>query len=115
LRADRRLVLQGRDADVINVMGAKVATLPIETALQEGFGLAGVCLFSAPGPEGEAVCLAVESVAAIDEAALRDALAAALPWLGEVQVHRLNALPRNTMGKVERAKLKAMLVGQSGL
>src|SRR5271169_558058 len=41
---DGRLSLRGRASDVINVLGDKIATDPIERALQDRLGAEGVCI-----------------------------------------------------------------------
>jgi acyl-CoA synthetase (AMP-forming)/AMP-acid ligase II len=105
-----RLVLQGRVTDVINIKGGKLATLPIETALQERLGARAVCVFSVPTPDGEAVHVAIQPGQTITPQALRDALIAALPRMRDVRVHRVESLPRNHMGKVDRAALKRALI-----
>jgi acyl-CoA synthetase (AMP-forming)/AMP-acid ligase II len=108
-----RLFLQGRVTDVINVKGGKLATIPIETALQDALGARAVCVFSVPTPDGEAVHVAIQPGEAITPAALRAALKAALPRMPNVRVHRVDGLPRNHMGKVDRAALKRALVDEA--
>jgi acyl-coenzyme A synthetase/AMP-(fatty) acid ligase len=110
VRQDGRLSLQGRITDLINVMGDKIATLPIERALQEALGAQAVCVFSAAGEDGEAVHVAIQPGRPITPFELRAALTAALPGLAQVRVHAVKAFPRNHMGKIERAALKAQLL-----
>jgi acyl-coenzyme A synthetase/AMP-(fatty) acid ligase len=107
-----RIALQGRVTDVINLGGSKYPTTPIETALQERLGVKAVCVFSAPTADGEAVHVAIEPGAALVTAgALKAALEAAMPPMRtQVRVHKVEALPRNHMGKVDRAALKRQLV-----
>jgi acyl-coenzyme A synthetase/AMP-(fatty) acid ligase len=110
MRGDGRLQVQGRVTDVINVRGDKFATTPIETALQEALGARAVCVFSVPAQGGdEAIHVAIERDGPITPAALRAALLAALPLVREAHVHAVAALPRNHMGKVDRARLRAQL------
>lgn len=109
LRADGRLALQGRVTEVINVMGDKIAAAPIEFALQEALGAQAVCVFSVPGPEGEAVHVAVQPGGPVSPAALKAALLAALPGIARVRVHTVKDFPRNHLGKIERGTLKARL------
>jgi acyl-coenzyme A synthetase/AMP-(fatty) acid ligase len=110
VRDDGRLSLQGRITDVINVMGDKIATTPIETSLQDRLGAAAVCVFSTPGRDGEEVHVAIQPGRAVALAELKGALAAAMPKIAQVRVHQVNAFPRNHMGKIDRAALKAQLV-----
>jgi acyl-coenzyme A synthetase/AMP-(fatty) acid ligase len=110
LREDGRLSLQGRITDVINVQGGKFATTPIETALQEALDAEAVCVFSALGLDGEAVHVALQLRRTVSPAELKAALLAALPpGVADVQVHAVDGFPRNHMGKIERARLKALL------
>ncbi len=111
LRADGRLSLQGRVTDVINVLGDKIASAPIEAALQDRLGAEAVCVFSTPGENGEDVHVAIQSGRTIDPADLQAALRAALPpGIADVHVHSVEGFPRNHMGKIERAALKAQLL-----
>lgn len=109
LREDGRLQLQGRVTDVINVMGDKIATTPIETALQDQLGAEAVCVFSLPGPDGEMVHVAIQPRRSIPPDELKAALQAALPGLAAVRVHAVKAFARNHMGKIDRAALKRAL------
>jgi acyl-coenzyme A synthetase/AMP-(fatty) acid ligase len=115
--AEGRVSLQGRVTDVINLLGSKYPTIPMERGLQERLGARAVCVFSMPGLDGEAVHVAIEPGAAtITAEALREALAACLPRMTQVQVHKVESLPRNHMGKVDRAALRGLLAksGSSG-
>jgi len=40
---------------------------------------------------------------------LRDALNAVLPWAAQARVHKVEAMPRNHMGKIDRMALRALL------
>jgi acyl-coenzyme A synthetase/AMP-(fatty) acid ligase len=112
--ADGRLTLQGRVTDVINVLGNKIASLPIETALLDLLGAEGVCVFSVPGETGEEVHVAIQLKGAISAGDLKTALLAALPpGIPEVRVHSVMAFPRNAMGKIERTALKDQLSGSA--
>jgi acyl-coenzyme A synthetase/AMP-(fatty) acid ligase len=110
LREDGRLALWGRITDVINVLGDKRATLPIETLLQDRLGAAAVCVFSAPGAEGEAVHVAIQPGRLVTEEQLRAALDEALPGVPGVRLHAVKGFPRNAMGKIERATLRRELL-----
>jgi acyl-CoA synthetase (AMP-forming)/AMP-acid ligase II len=108
---DGRLTLQGRVTDVINVLGDKVATTPIETALQERLDAEAVCVFSVPGEGGEQVHVAIQPRGPIGAVDLKAALVAALPaGIADVDVHSVKAFPRNDMGKIDRTRLKDQLL-----
>lgn len=91
-------------------MGDKIAAAPIEAALRDALGARDVCVFSAPGADGEAVHVAVQPGRTISPDDLRAALAVALPGIAQVRVHAVEAFPRNHIGKIERAALKAQLL-----
>lgn len=61
-RADGRIRILGRSADVVNLRGRKLAVAPIEHAIQNRLGVDNVCLFSGISDEGEEeVVIAMES------------------------------------------------------
>jgi len=91
LGEDGRLSLRGRVTDVINVMGDKIATLPIETQLQDALGAVAVCVFSAE---------------------LKVVLEASLPRNVQARIHAVGAFPRNHMGKIDRAELRRRLLAK---
>jgi acyl-coenzyme A synthetase/AMP-(fatty) acid ligase len=109
IRDDGRLSLQGRVTNVINVMGDKLAAGPIERQLEAALGAVGVCVYSAPGPDGEEVHVAVQAARRIALDALRTALGLALPGVASVRVHAVTDFPRNQTGKIDRAALKTRL------
>lgn len=108
-REDGRVALRGRVTDVINVMGSKIGVLPLESALQDRLGASAVCILSVPGPDGEAVHVAIQPERVIGMAELREALSAVLPGVAQAQAHKVEAMPRNHMGKIDRMALRALL------
>lgn len=108
IRGDK-LSLQGRITDVINVGGSKYATLPLEFALQERLAARAVHVFSHTGQDGEEVHVAIQPGPMITAGALKAALGDILPTMPHARVHRIDDFPRNNMGKIERAVLKARL------
>lgn len=61
-RADGRIRILGRSADVVNFRGQKLAVAPIEHNIQNILGVDNVCLFSGINNEGEEeVVIAIES------------------------------------------------------
>jgi acyl-coenzyme A synthetase/AMP-(fatty) acid ligase len=113
-REDGRIALRGRVTDVINVMGEKVGVLPLESALQDRLGAAAVCILSVPGPDGESVHVAIQPERVIGMAELRDALSAVLPRVTQAKAHKVEAMPRNHMGKIDRMALRALLFPPDG-
>jgi acyl-coenzyme A synthetase/AMP-(fatty) acid ligase len=108
LREDGRLSLQGRVTEVINVLGSKYGALPIESALQDALGAEAVCVFSTSGENGEDFHVAIQLGRTVGAAELKSALLAALPpGVAQAQVHSVEEIPRNHMGKIERAALIA--------
>ncbi len=113
-RSDGRFALQGRVTDIVNVFGDKVAAGPIEAALQEKFALTGVCVVSMPDEDGqEIVHVAIESATRFDPSALAAALAEAFRGTVPARIHYVDALPRNGMGKIERATLRDRIAATS--
>ena len=110
-----RLALCGRVTDVINVLGNKIATAPLEAALQERLLVKAVCLLSMPvqGTDDE-VQMAIESDQPLPPAALKSAVNEVLKGLGPVRAHLFNELPRNRMGKVMRLELQQRLLERLG-
>jgi acyl-CoA synthetase (AMP-forming)/AMP-acid ligase II len=106
LREDGRLALQGRVTDIINVLGDKLAALPIESRLRDRLGARAVCVFSAAGEQGEEVHVMIQPGRPVGADDLKDALEASLPPHAGTRVHIVSDFPRNHMGKIERAELK---------
>jgi acyl-coenzyme A synthetase/AMP-(fatty) acid ligase len=109
MREDGRMALCGRVTDVINVLGNKYGTLPIEIALQARFQAEGVHVFSQQTQDGEEVHVVIQPGAPITAAELKAGLQATLPVVDHVRVHWVERFPRNNMGKIERSVLKAQL------
>jgi acyl-CoA synthetase (AMP-forming)/AMP-acid ligase II len=106
---DGRLALHGRSGDVINIMGQKLAVAPIEKNLQEALGVGGVCVFAAPDANGETVLhLVIESRRRIPQADVEAAFKIDAPRVGYF-THRVEVLPRNHMGKIQRNIVKQQL------
>ncbi len=110
LREDGRLGLTGRATEVVNLLGAKVATGPIERALQDRLGVAGVCLLCVQ-EEGsdEELHVAIESRRPVERAALEAAARDELRAFPRAHFHVFEELPRNAMGKVRRVALGRLL------
>ena len=114
VREDGRFSLQGRVTDVVNVLGDKLPTTPIETALQQALDAEAVCVFSVPGAQGEQVHVAIQPTRTISAGELKAALQASLPpAVADVHVHSVKAFPRNYMGKIDRARLRDQLAPEA--
>lgn len=109
-RADGRLALQGRVTDIINILGKKIPSRPIEDALERELGVTGVCVFSAQNELAEEeIRIAIETDRAIDEARLSAVLRRELPGAPAFRVRFLPGFPRNDLGKVRRLELRHLL------
>lgn len=112
LRADGRFCLQGRVTDVINVLGYKIATGPLERKLEDRLGAAGVCIFSQQGAEAaEEVHVAIEASGTPGRAPLEEFARKDLGAFRKVHFHFVASLPRNTMGKIQRNVLRQLILG----
>ncbi len=108
LTPDGSLVIEGRTADIVNVGGVKVDPAAVDAAV-EGFpGLIDAGTFiieQVPGvPE---LGLAVVAHADCDLRALDQLLRQRLPGKHPTVFGHVSVIPRNRMGKVERARLTA--------
>jgi acyl-coenzyme A synthetase/AMP-(fatty) acid ligase len=109
-RPDGRFALQGRVTDVINILGKKIASAPIEQALERELGVTGVCVFSAQNEKfEEEIQVAIETEQAIEEARLAPVLRREIPDAPGFRVRLFSAFPRNEMGKIRRAELRQWL------
>ena len=110
-RADGRIRVVGRSADVLNFQGQKMAAAPMEQGLQERLGGRAVCLFSGLGPTGrDEVSVAVESGRPLEEDELR-AIAQQLQPFEQVRIMVCPQFPLTRTGtqKVDRTELKKLL------
>lgn len=108
LRADGSLVLEGRVAEIMNVGGVKIDPAAVD-AIVDGFpGVADAATFlieQRPGmPE---LGLAVVAQGDCDLRALDQLLRRRLPGKHPTVFGQVSVIPRNRMGKVERARLSA--------
>jgi acyl-CoA synthetase (AMP-forming)/AMP-acid ligase II len=109
---DGRIALQGRATEVIHVDGGKVATGPIERALRDRLGVDEVCVFCAPDDQArETLHVVLQTRRAISREDLAAAARADLRGFPAACFHRLEALPRNASGKVQRAVLRTQILG----
>lgn len=109
LRDDGLLLVEGRVDDLMNFAGHKVLPGWIEQAALTCPGVAEAGAFAMTGEDGlEACWIAIVKEADFDQAMLTDVLHRQLAWLQSIRVLFLSALPRNAMGKIERARLRTL-------
>jgi acyl-coenzyme A synthetase/AMP-(fatty) acid ligase len=112
LRADGLLVITGRSDEVINAGGNKIAPDRIDQWLATRRDLADAAAFGVIGPSGiPEVWIAVVPRGALDAAEIIAWCEARLPDIPVARVVEVPAIPRTAMGKVERARLKAIAGG----
>lgn len=105
LTPDATLLIHGRTDDVINYRGRKMLPSTVENAIRRSALTEDVAVFMATHPEaGEAlvwiVCVAREGFDI-------SALAPVMPRGVGFALSFIDAIPRNAMGKIERAALRA--------
>ena len=111
MRADGRVSILGRAADVLVVQGRKVPVAPFEQDLQRMFDGAEVCVFSHLNAKGdEELVIAIESATRPSAPKLQDAVRMFTEF-GQVRFVMRSQFPRtdDTARKVRRAALKALL------
>jgi len=115
LDADGYLSIVGRSKDLIISGGLNVYPKEVEEVLDDLPGVVESAVVGLPDPDfGEAVVAVViaEPGAALDGDALREEARRRLAaFKVPKRVVVADALPRNAMGKVEKAKLRESLVG----
>ncbi len=108
--ADGQLQIVGRrSTDIIKCGGFKVGAGEVEAALLEHPAIAEAAVIGVPdGDLGERIVAFVVARAPIEPAALEAHVAALLsPHKRPRQVHIVDALPRNAMGKVQKTALQS--------
>lgn len=109
--ADGQIRIVGRRAtDLVKCGGFKVGAGEVEAALLEHPDVAEAAVIGAPDADlGERIVAFVVTRGAIDVAQLEDHVARLLsPHKRPREVHAIDALPRNAMGKVQKTLLRAM-------
>jgi malonyl-CoA/methylmalonyl-CoA synthetase len=116
--ADGYLHIVGRSKDLIITGGLNVYPVEVEAVLDELPGVLETAVIGVPDADfGEAVVAVVvpQPGASLDPAALRSAAREHLAGFKvPKQVHVVEALPRNAMGKVEKATLRRMFTPGEG-
>jgi len=105
---DGRVAIVGRAKDLIIAGGLNIYPREIELALDALPGVLESAVIGVPHPDlGEAaVAVVVRSDPALDEAAVQAALAGLARFKQPRRVVFTDALPRNAMGKVQKAALR---------
>ncbi len=108
LDKEGRLSLVGREKDLIIAGGFNIYPIEIEQILDKAPGVAESAVIGVPHPDmGEGVvAVIVAKNSAPDDAALADALSSLAKFKRPRKFFRLDALPRNTMGKVQKQALR---------
>jgi acyl-CoA synthetase (AMP-forming)/AMP-acid ligase II len=108
--ADGQIRIVGRrSTDIIKCGGFKVGAGEVEAALLEHPDIAEAAVIGAPDPDlGERIVAFVVARAPLDPKAVEDHVAAHLsPHKRPREVHFVDALPRNAMGKVQKSALSS--------
>lgn len=103
--ADGRLALHGRQSDVINVMGHKLATGPLERAVQERLEAVAVCIVCLQLESGDnEIHVIIQPGRAIGVAEWKPVIQSELQRLFVLPVSAsfVQDMPRNEMGKIKR-------------
>ncbi|MBX3482596.1 class I adenylate-forming enzyme family protein [Phenylobacterium sp.] len=107
---DGRLVIEGRLDERMNLGGRKFMPHRLETPALEVEGVLDAAGFAAPGDDGlDQAWLAVTAAPDFDRDRLIRHLAA-VPDLPPLRLAWTDEIPRNAMGKVDRATLRARLL-----
>lgn len=111
-RADGKIRITGRVADVLNINGWKVSVGPIETQIQTYLLVAHVCIFSTLTDDAKNLAVvAVETNRALSAHEMQ-AIAKYLQGFDDVIVKTLSAFPRTetAMKKINRRALREILL-----
>ena len=110
-RADGRIRMLGRSADVVNFRGQKYAVSPLEDNIQNLLGVEAACLFSGLNDAGEdEVVVAIEAEQWPDKSHL-DLLGHEFAQFDQIRFAIIHPFPRTTTGteKVNRAELRKLI------
>jgi acyl-coenzyme A synthetase/AMP-(fatty) acid ligase len=113
-RADGRIRIMGRVADVLNVKGEKIAVGPIEERIQQSLKVDGVCVFSGVNVAGQnELVIAIESDSEPTKEKL-DSISGEFGEFDKVRFSVLREFPRAEAGtkKVRRVALRKQLFSE---
>lgn len=113
LRSDNLLIISGRQNNVLNVGGGKIAAEKLETILLSFQGVHEAAVFMQTSVAGvEEIWAGIVASEAIDAEALRMHCRSRMPAVFvPSHVVQLDRLPLNAMGKVDRSRLKSTVLG----
>lgn len=111
LTADNLLIIAGRQNDVLNVGGSKMAAEKVEAVLLSFEGVSEAAAFTIAGASGvEEIWAAIVCGDAVDIEGLRSHCRPRMPAVFvPARIVALKSLPTNAMGKVDRQRLKETL------
>jgi acyl-CoA synthetase (AMP-forming)/AMP-acid ligase II len=111
MNAQGLLVIAGRTGDVLNFGGVKVSPITLEEVALASPGVADAGACALRDEAGDLAVVAVAAGEAYDEAALKAALAERFGKF-RIAIARIDAIPRNAMGKIERGVLAETVLRQ---
>jgi acyl-coenzyme A synthetase/AMP-(fatty) acid ligase len=114
-RADGRIRILGRAADVLNLKGQKIAVAPLEEKIQQFLRVDNVCLFGGLNDQGIEELVVVIEAEQMPARAELSCVAASFKMFERVRFERLNAFPRTETGyqKIKRNELRKMAFDKS--
>ena len=110
-RPDGRVRILGRTADVLNILGHKVAVAPLELEIQRALGVDEVCLFSGLTDAGKEELVVVVQSDRMPPKADLDLIEREFPAFARVRFEFFRELPRTSAGtrKVRRSELRKLV------
>ncbi|MDC7787463.1 AMP-binding protein [Rhodoplanes sp. TEM] len=109
------LVVGGRTNDVINFGGVKLAAELLDRQVTRCKGVRDAGVIAVEGRSGlPEIVVAVVAGGHVDEAEIGARCAEVAPFARPVAVHRVEAIPRNAMGKIVRSELRRTLAAGTG-
>lgn len=111
LTSDNLLIISGRQNDVLNAGGGKMAAEKLEAVLTSYPGVREAAVFMATSEGGiEEVWAAIVCSETVDPDALRGYCRQSIPWVFvPAHIVVVEALPINVTGKIDRPRLKGVL------
>jgi len=115
-RADGRIRILGRSADVFNLRGQKYAVAPFEQEIQRRLGVDAVCLFSGIGGAGEEIVVIALETAQQPEQKLLDSIGREFKQFEQVKFALFPRFPRTQTGmsKIDRVELRKQVFSGEG-
>ena len=109
------LFISGRQKDLIISGGLNVYPAEVEALIDELPGVAECAVIGVPHPdlgEGVVAVVATKAPGAVDAQSIKDALAGTLAsFKRPKQIFVVDELPRNAMGKIQKAELRQAYAG----